>query len=339
MSALSLDAAMRAVADAVERELDRLLPRAGEVPAVLADAMRHACLGGGKRLRPFLAVATGRLLGADEAATLRAGTAVELIHGYSLVHDDLPAMDDAALRRGRPTVHKLFGDANAILAGDALQALAFEVLGRDDWPATPDQRVELVRGLARAAGPAGMCGGQTLDLEAEHQPLDEPGIVRLQALKTGALIAFSADAGCILGRASPAQRRAVRAYAEALGLAFQIRDDMLGIWGMQEATGKPVADDIRRRKQSLPIIALDERADAGTRDELRRIYADAAPLGAESVSRVIDLLARYEIEDYCQSRVDVYHHEARAALDHLAAQGVQAESLRDFLTLLDGRVA
>ena len=281
MSALSLDAAMRAVADAVERELDRLLPRAGEVPAVLADAMRHACLGGGKRLRPFLGVATGRLFGADEAATLRAGTAVELIHGYSLVHDDLPAMDDAALRRGRPTVHKLFGDANAILAGDALQALAFEVLGRDDWPAASDQRAELVLGLARAAGPAGMCGGQTLDLEAEHQPLDEPGIVRLQALKTGALIAFSADAGCILGRASPAQRRAVRAYAEALGLAFQIRDDLLDDEGDTAAIGKDAGRDAAAGKATFVSLLGREGAEARLRDLRERAQGALSSLGPE----------------------------------------------------------
>ena len=281
MSALSLDAAMRAVADAVERELDRLLPRAGEVPAVLADAMRHACLGGGKRLRPFLSVATGRLFGADEAATLRAGTAVELIHGYSLVHDDLPAMDDAALRRGRPTVHKLFGDANAILAGDALQALAFEVLGRDDWPAAADQRAELVLGLARAAGPAGMCGGQTLDLEAEHQPLDEPGIVRLQALKTGALIAFSADAGCILGRASPAQRRAVRAYAEALGLAFQIRDDLLDDEGDTAAIGKDAGRDAAAGKATFVSLLGREGAEARLRDLRERAQGALSSLGPE----------------------------------------------------------
>ncbi len=281
MSALSLDAAMRAVADAVERELDRLLPRAGEVPAGLADAMRHACLSGGKRLRPFLSVATGRLFGADDAATLRAGTAVELIHGYSLVHDDLPAMDDAALRRGRPTVHKLFGDANAILAGDALQALAFEALGRDDWPAAADQRAELVLGLARAAGPAGMCGGQTLDLEAEHQPLDEPGIVRLQALKTGALIAFSADAGCILGRASPAQRRAVRAYAEALGLAFQIRDDLLDDEGDTAAIGKDAGRDAAAGKATFVSLLGREGAEARLRDLRERAQGALSSLGPE----------------------------------------------------------
>ena len=281
MTAPTLDEAMRAVADAVERELDRLLPRAGEVPAVLAEAMRHACLGGGKRLRPFLAVATGRLFGADEAATLRAGTAVELIHGYSLVHDDLPAMDDAALRRGRPTVHKLFGDANAILAGDALQALAFEVLGRDDWPAAPDQRVELVLGLARAAGAAGMCGGQTLDLEAEHQQLDEPGIVRLQALKTGALIAFSADAGCILGRAAPAQRRAIRAYAEALGLAFQIRDDLLDDAGDTAAIGKDAGRDAAAGKATFVSLLGRDGAEARLRDLRERAHGALSDLKTE----------------------------------------------------------
>jgi farnesyl diphosphate synthase len=227
--------------------------------------MRHACLGGGKRLRPFLAVATGRLLGADETATLRAGAAVELIHGYSLVHDDLPAMDDAALRRGRPTVHKAFGEANAILAGDALQALAFEVLARDDWPAAADQRVELVLGLARAAGAAGMCGGQTLDLEAEHQALDEPGIVRLQALKTGALIGFAAEAGCVLGRADPAQRRAVRAYAAALGLAFQIRDDLLDDEGDTAAIGKDAGRDAAAGKATFVSLLGREGAEARLR--------------------------------------------------------------------------
>jgi farnesyl diphosphate synthase len=239
----ALQGAMQAVAVAVEAELDRLLPRGGTVPPVLADAMRHACLGGGKRLRPFLTVATGRLFGADETALLRAGTAVELIHGYSLVHDDLPAMDDAALRRGRPTVHKAYGEANAILAGDALQALAFEVLARDDWPAEPAHRATLVAGLARAAGAAGMCGGQTLDLEAERRQLDEPAILRLQSLKTGALIGFACEAGCVLGKASPSDARALLAYAAALGLAFQIKDDLLDTMGDGAALGKDAGRD------------------------------------------------------------------------------------------------
>jgi geranylgeranyl diphosphate synthase type I len=182
--------------------------------------------------------------------------------------------------------------------------------------------------------------GQHLDLSHEGEwGGGEARYLAMIAGKTAAIMDFAARAGATVAGADDETAARFGAFGLALGLAFQIRDDMLGIWGMQEATGKPVADDIRRRKQSLPIIALDERADAGTRDELRQIYAGTAPLGAEAVSRVIELLARDEIEDYCQSRVDAYHHAARGALDHLAPQGVHAESLRDFLALLEGRVA
>lgn len=272
-----LEQAMRQVADAVEAELDRLLPRAGTVPAVLAEAMRHACLGGGKRLRPFLVMAAGRHFGADEAALLRAGTAVELIHGYSLVHDDLPAMDDAALRRGRPSVHKAFGEANAVLAGDALQALAFEVLARPDWPAGPGERVALVAGLARAAGAAGMCGGQALDLEAERRPLDEAGILRLQTMKTGALIGFCCDAACVLGGAGPGERRALLAYAAALGLAFQIRDDLLDATGDTAALGKDAGRDAAAGKATF--VSLLGAEAAGMRLAHLRAEAEAQLAG------------------------------------------------------------
>ena len=265
----------------IEDELEQLTFTQDPLTGGLVKAMRYSLLAGGKRIRPVLALATARAIGRDEREMLPLAAAIELIHTYSLVHDDLPAMDDAALRRGRPTVHKLFGDANAILAGDALQALAFEVLGRDDWPATPDQRVDLVRGLARAAGPAGMCGGQTLDLEAEHQPLDEPGIVRLQALKTGALIAFSADAGCVLGRASPAQRRAVRTYAEALGLAFQIRDDLLDEEGDTAAIGKDAGRDAAAGKATFVSLLGREGAEARLRDLRGQALESLAEFGTE----------------------------------------------------------
>jgi farnesyl diphosphate synthase len=273
----ALAAAMAGVAAAVEAELDRLLPRPDGkgAPPALALAMRHACLGGGKRLRPFLTVAAGRLLAADEASLLRAGVAVELVHSYSLVHDDLPCMDDAALRRGRPTVHKAHGEANAVLAGDALQALAFEVLARNDWPAPPAERAALVAGLARAAGAAGMCGGQALDLEAERRrDLDEAAVVRLQALKTGALIGFCCEAACVLGGAAPSERRAFQTYAAALGLAFQIRDDLLDAEGDAAALGKDAGRDAAAGKATF--VGLLGREGAAARLEGLRAQASAA---------------------------------------------------------------
>ncbi len=191
---------MAAVTDAIEAELDRLLPAATGPQARLHEAMRYAVLGGGKRLRPMLVRASADLFGVAPGAATRVGAAVELIHAYSLIHDDLPSMDDAALRRGRPSCHRAFDEATAILAGDALQPLAFEVLARGDYGVDPALRCELVLGLARAAGAGGMCGGQMIDLQAERQRLTLDEITLLQGLKTGALIGFACDAGAILGR-------------------------------------------------------------------------------------------------------------------------------------------
>jgi len=234
----SLEPAMAAVVAAVEGELDRLLPAAAGQQARLHEAMRYAVLGGGKRLRPFLTVAAARLFEVPDAASLRAACAVELIHAYSLAHDDLPAMDDAALRRGRPACHRAFDEATAILVGDALQALAFELLARDDYGADAAQRCALTLGLARAAGAGGMCGGQMIDLEAERRTLTLEQIGELQRLKTGALIRFAAEAGAVLGRAEPEQRAALCGYADCLGLAFQIKDDLLDLEGDTALTGK-----------------------------------------------------------------------------------------------------
>jgi farnesyl diphosphate synthase len=225
--------------------------------------MRHAVLGGGKRLRPFLVVETARLFGRSGEALFRVGAAVELLHGYSLVHDDLPSMDDDDLRRGQPTVHKAFDEATAILAGDALQTLAFEVLAD---PATdPDAavRADLVLGLARASGLGGMVGGQMLDLAAEGRygaaSLDEAAIRQLQAMKTGALLAFSVEAGAILGRANPAQREALLTYGRALGAAFQIADDILDREASAEAMGKRTGKDQEKGKATLvDRLGLDE---------------------------------------------------------------------------------
>lgn len=241
--AAELAEAMAAVAAEVELALSRLLPPAEGQAARLGEAMRHAALGGGKRLRPFLTVASARLFGVPDATSLRAGCAVELVHAYSLAHDDLPAMDDATLRRGRPACHRAFDEATAILAGDALQALAFEVLARDDWGADAAQRTALVAGLARAAGAGGMCGGQMIDLLAEGRALTLEQVGELQRLKTGALIAFAAEAGAVLGRAGPGRSAALQAYAGHLGLAFQIRDDLLDLEGDAERTGKDAGRD------------------------------------------------------------------------------------------------
>jgi farnesyl diphosphate synthase len=261
----------------VEAELDRLLggldrPEASQPERRLIAAMRHATLGGGKRLRPFLVRAAAALGPAEPAAVLRVGAAIELVHAYSLVHDDLPAMDDADTRRGRPACHVAFDEATAILAGDALQALAFEALARPDWPADADLRAELVAGLARAAGAAGMCGGQALDLAAEGVALDEPSITRLQALKTGALIAFACEAGARLAGLDAERRRLVADFAGALGLAFQIKDDLLDATGSAAELGKPAGADAARGKATF-VRLLGE---AGARARLESVWAEAS---------------------------------------------------------------
>jgi farnesyl diphosphate synthase len=265
----ALAAAMSAVAGTVEAELDRLLPPADGPTARLALALRHATLGGGKRLRPFLTAAVAELGRAEPAAVARVGAAIELVHCYSLVHDDLPAMDDAALRRGRPTCHRAFGEAVAILAGDALLTLAFEVLARDDWPAAPELRCRLVMGLAGAAGADGMCGGQLLDLAEGAAGLER--IAQIQRLKTGAMIVFAAEAGALLAGLGPDAQRAVVAWAADLGLAFQIKDDLLDALGDATRTGKDVRHDALKATFVRALGAegarqrLDELAGRGKR--------------------------------------------------------------------------
>lgn len=257
-----LDQGMAAVAARVEAMLEDLLPPAAGQQARLHEAMRYAALGGGKRLRPFLAVSTGRLLDAPDEPLVRAGAAIELIHAYSLIHDDLPTMDDAALRRGRPACHRAFDEATAILAGDALQALAFEILAEAGWGADAAQRCELVAGLARAAGPLGMCGGQMIDLLAERRALSLEEVQELQRLKTGAIIRFAAEAGAILGGAAPRQREALRDYADDLGLAFQIRDDLLDLEGDSTVTGKDAGRDGEAGKATFVRLLGEDGARA-----------------------------------------------------------------------------
>ena len=250
--------------------------QAGEIarPPRLMEAMRHAVLNGGKRLRPFLAIETARMLGGPFEGAMAAGAGVELVHCYSLVHDDLPAMDDDDLRRGQPTVHKKYDEATAILVGDALQTLAFEIVADPAWQADPLIRSELVLGLARASGLGGMVGGQLLDLGAEGRfgpaNLDVDATLQLQAMKTGAILAFSVDAGALVGGASPEERRALLAYGRALGQAFQVADDILDREASSEAMGKRTGKDKDAGKATL----VDRLGLDGARAECERLVGE-----------------------------------------------------------------
>ncbi len=258
-----LAAAMTEAAESVEVALRDLLPKPQGHTARLDEALLYACLGGGKRLRPLLVLAGADLFGVPRAQSLRAAAAIEMLHCYSLAHDDLPCMDDDDLRRGRPTLHKAFDEATAVLAGDGLQAQAFAILADPATHADAAIRVELVAALAQAAGPRGMVGGQAIDLEAERlaeqgQRMAMPEIAQLQAMKTGALIGFSAEAGAILGRAPTAARQALRAYAADLGLAFQIADDILDHEGDAALVGKRLGKDAAAGKATfVGLLGLD----------------------------------------------------------------------------------
>jgi farnesyl diphosphate synthase len=274
----TLAAGLAETAEAIEALLGNLLhdqPETGEIhrPARLLAAMRHGALGGGKRLRPFLVAETARLFGVDRAQALRAGAAVELAHCYSLVHDDLPAMDDDDLRRGRPTVHKAFDEATAILAGDSLLTLAFDVLSDPATHRDGETRAALVLTLARALGAGGMVGGQMLDLAAEGRfpaegppaRLGEAAILRLQAMKTGALLAASVILGARLGQADAGSTTALTDYGRALGAAFQVADDILDVEASPEQMGKATAKDDARGKATL-VAALGLEAAKRERD-------------------------------------------------------------------------
>jgi farnesyl diphosphate synthase len=270
---------------AVEQRLSELLAadRPGAVEAGrLGDAMRYATLGGGKRFRPFLVMEAAALFGVPQSAALNTAAAVECVHCYSLVHDDLPAMDDDDLRRGRATVHRAFDEATAILAGDGLLTLAFEILCRPDTHADPLVRSELVLNLARASGWEGMAGGQQLDLEAEDNQQDMAGVARIQALKTGAIIRFAAEAGAILAGTNAHNRQTIVTYAEKLGLAFQIADDILDAVGDPAIVGKATDKDAAAGKATfVSLIGV-----AAAREMLARLEREAiailAPFGARA---------------------------------------------------------
>lgn len=273
-------------AERVEAALEELLKgelAIGVLPR-LVSAMRHAVLGGGKRLRPFLVVESARLFGIDFDKALVPALAVELIHGYSLVHDDLPAMDNDVTRRGRPSVWAEFDEWTAILAGDGLQSLAFEVLSAEREAIEPDIRLKLVRALSAASGVRGMVGGQALDLDAEK--LGRPSatkpedIHRLQIMKTGKLIEFSCAAGAILAGASQELHDALRSYGRHLGHAFQIADDLLDAEGDAVTVGKAVAKDAEAGKATLVSLMGIEAAKAALRDTVAKANAALAPFGA-----------------------------------------------------------
>ena len=258
-------AELERVAGTVEGRLDRLLAqslRPAPLGARLGQAMRYAALGGGKRLRPFLLIESARLFGVEEEEALPAACALECVHCYSLVHDDLPSMDDDAVRRGRPTLHIAFDEETAILAGDALLTLAFEVLSDPSTHADPAIRAELVLLLAKAGGWQGMALGQALDLSPERQGFGPDDVAGMQALKTGALFRFACEAGAVLGRAGAAERAALRGYAAALGQAFQLADDLLDAQGDAAALGKAVAKDADRGKATLVALLGVEAAKA-----------------------------------------------------------------------------
>lgn len=256
---------MDALADTVsiiQNEIDGFLPLNGNPEERVVEAMRHAALGGGKRLRPFLCLNAAKMFGVDPSRAKRVAAAIEMVHCYSLVHDDLPAMDNSDLRRGKPTVHKAYDEATAILAGDALLTYAFEVLANNATHDDPLVRANLVLGLAKSAGTSGLVGGQMLDLMAEKQTFDIGQTTRLQRMKTGELIAFACESGAILGKASQQQRDALRKYAHDLGLAFQMIDDLLDVEGTEQDLGKPVHKDEAAGKATFVTILGADRTRA-----------------------------------------------------------------------------
>ncbi len=293
-TSISLKPALDAIGRQMDQRFDRLLPVPEDGRARLFEAMRHAAIGGGKRMRPLLVVAACDLFHVDRERALRVAIAIEAVHVYSLIHDDLPCMDDDDMRRGKPTVHKAFDEATAVLAGDSLHALAFEVLADPATHEDPFARAELVLELARASGPSGMAGGQMMDLAAEGTPFDLGETTRLQQLKTGALIGFCLEAGAIMGRIPDSQRTPLRGYARDLGLAFQIADDLLDVEGDAGATGKAVGKDADRGKATFVSLLGVERARTQA-----QMLIDQAIEHLQSFGQEADLLraiARFAIE-------------------------------------------
>jgi farnesyl diphosphate synthase len=292
--AQELDAEGARVRADVDEFFAGLLAPTGDGREQLYEAMRHAAIGGGKRLRPLLTIAASRLFAIDRMRALRVGCAIEAIHVYSLIHDDLPCMDDADLRRGKATVHKAFGEATAVLAGDSLHALAFEILADPATNEDPWVRSDLGLELARAAGPGGMAGGQMLNLAAEGQQLDLPAITRLQQLKTGALIEYSVDAACIMNKMPAEARTPYRGYARNIGLAFQIADDLIDCSGDEAAAGKPTRRDAHAGKATFVSLLGEDRARQQAEFLVNQAVEHLSGHGAEA--DLLRAIARFAIE-------------------------------------------
>ena len=281
----SVEQALGEHARTIQTCMDTLLPEHEGMESRLMDAMRYASLGGGKRLRGFLVMEVAGLFHVSETCAARVAASVEMLHAYSLIHDDLPSMDNDDLRRGKPSTHRAFDEATAILAGDALQARAFEVLAEPDTHSDPQARVELISALGAAAGARGMAGGQMIDMVAEGQALSIAQISRLHALKTGRLIQYAAEAGAILGRATPSLRAQIAAYGRDLGGAFQIADDVLDASGTVEQLGKTAGKDQVAGKATFVSILGVERAATQA-----RMLSDQATAHLESFGEEADRL-------------------------------------------------
>ena len=289
-----LDAEAAEVSAEVDDFFSRLLPPTGDSREHLFEAMRHAAIGGGKRLRPLLTIAASKLFAISRERAMRVGCAIEAIHVYSLIHDDLPCMDDADLRRGKSSVHKAFGEAVAVLAGDSLHALSFEILAHPATHDDPFVRCELVLALAQAAGPNGMAGGQMMDLIAEGEQLDLPAITRLQQLKTGALIEYAVEAACILMKLPPEARTPYRGYARNIGLAFQIADDLIDHSGSEAAAGKRTGKDSAAGKATFVSLLGPGRARQQASFLVNQAVEHLASHGEEA--DLLRAIARFAIE-------------------------------------------
>jgi farnesyl diphosphate synthase len=286
--------ALIAIREDIDASFDSLLPLPGDPRDRLVEAMRYATIAGGKRVRPLLVTATAAMFGVDREAAIRVGTAIEAIHVYSLIHDDLPCMDDDGLRHGRPTVHVQFDEATAVLAGDALHDFAFEVLADLETSGDPFVRIELIRTLATASGMNGMAGGQMMDIVAETSSFDLQTVTRLQQLKTGALLAASVEMGAILGRVSPEGRTHLRGFARDIGLAFQIADDLLDAEGDEAAAGKALRKDAQAGKETFVSLLGVARAREQARMLVDQAVGHLASHGEEA--DLLRALARFIVE-------------------------------------------
>ncbi len=296
MQGTMLGEAIRNIQAEIDSVFDALLPIPDDTSARLVEAMRYAAIGGGKRVRPLLVCSTASLFGVSRDAALRAGAAIEAIHVYSLIHDDLPCMDNDDLRHGKPTLHKAYNEATAVLAGDALHALAFEILADDATSEDPFTRSELILTLGQASGMSGMAGGQMMDMVADEEGVkyDLQAITRLQQLKTGALLAAAVEMGAILGKVAPQGRAHLRAYARDIGLAFQIADDLLDVEGDIEKAGKALRKDDEQGKQTFVTLMGVDKAREQARALVDQAVLRLASYGAEA--DILRALARYIVE-------------------------------------------